>query len=84
MVTKVADDHYGSTSLDESMDIPGARHNGAPSIDDHRAWAAWLSATALPQMQPLRMPQQRFEYWRLERPKAVERDSGVAPEAALG
>jgi|GEM_PF-3406720 len=84
MVTKVAEDQFGSESSDESMDIPGARRNGAPSVDDHRAWTAWLSATALPQVQPLRMPQQRFEYWRLERPKAVELDGGGAPEGALG
>ena len=80
MVTKVADNHDGSVSSDD-MDIPGARHSAAPSVDDHREWTAWLSATALPRVQPLRMPQQRFEYWRLERTRMVEIE-GPTPEGA--
>ena len=82
MVTKVAEDQQGS--WDDAMDIPGVRGKLAPSPDDHRAWTAWLSATALPQVQPMRMPQQRFEYWRLERPKTTGVADEAAPEGALG
>ena len=82
MVTKVAEDQQ--VSLDDAMDIPGAPGTPAPAPEDHRAWTAWLSATALPQVQPMRMPQQRFEYWRLERPRPAAISGEAAPEGALG
>lgn len=82
MVTKVAEDQQ--MPMDDAMDIPGISGKLAPSPEDHRAWAAWLSATALPHVQPMRMPQQRFEYWRLERPKPAAISGEAAPEGALG
>ena len=72
-------------SANGAVDIPGAPRMTAPAADDHRAWAAWLCETALPQVQPLRMPQQRFEYWsRSEARRARPAGADPVSEGALG
>lgn len=83
-MSNASEDLHETLSLDEAMDIPGAPGMQAPSATDHKEWTAWLSATALPQVRPMRMPQQRFDYWRLERPRTLAIGSDATPEGAAG
>lgn len=83
MQTESDTDMDASDMSNDPVEVPGLSAQTAPPADDHKQFAAWLASTALPRTQPTRMPQQRFEYWRLERPRPIA-IPGPAPEGAAG
>src|SRR3546814_17501449 len=67
-------------AMGDMIEVPGVREASAPAVDDHGRWTEWLCTTALPRVQPVRMPPQRFEYWS---PRAAERVRALAEDATM-